>query len=81
MMPSSSLQEIPFKFTKEFPVKFTGDFLYKYVTFRLIFKKSYQEGVFDIFYPDPQLVQIFKPTRNLAGHFFYIYISIYEYSV
>ena len=33
-------------------------------------KKSYQEGVFDFFYPDPQLVQIFKPTRNLPGHFF-----------
>ena len=28
-----------------------------------------------------QLVQSFKPTRNLSGQFFYIYISIYGYSV
>ena len=56
MMPSSSLQEIPFKFTKEFPVKFTGDFFHKYVTFRLILKKSYQEDVFDFIYPEPQIV-------------------------
>ena len=75
------MKEIPVKFTKEFPVKFTGDFFHKYVTFRLIFKKSYQESVFDFFYPDPQLVQNFKPTRNLSGQFFYIYISIYGYNV
>ena len=74
------MKEIPVKFTKEFPVK-TGDFFYKYVTFRLIFKKSYQEGVFEFFYSDPQLDPNFKPTRNLSGQFFYIYISIYGYSV
>ena len=62
-------------------VNFTGVFFGKYVTFRLIFKKSCQEGVFDFFYPDPQLVQIFKPTRNFSGHFFYINRSIYEYTV
>ena len=71
--------EIPVKFTKEFHVKFTGDFFYKYVTFRLILKKSYQEGVFDFFYPDPQLFQIFKPTRNLSENFFNIYLSLYIY--
>ena len=77
------------KFIKEFPlyfiwVQFTGKsfvFFFKKSTFRLIFKKSYQEGVFDFIYPDPQLVQIFKPTRNLSGHFLYIYMSIYEYNV
>ena len=60
------MKEIPVKFTKEFPVKFTGDFFKKVFTFRLILKKSYQEGAFDFFYPDPQLVQIFKSTRNLS---------------
>ena len=64
-------KELPVKFTKEFPVKLTGDFFYKYVTFRLIFKKSYQEGVFDFISPDPQLVQNFKPTRYLSGQFFF----------
>ena len=49
--------------------KFTGKSFYFFSTFRLILKKSYQEGVFDFFYPDPKLVQIFKPTRNLPGHF------------
>ena len=56
---------------------FTGKSFYFLSTFRLILKKSYQEGVFDFFYPDPQLVQIFKPTRNLSGQFFYIYIYVY----
>ena len=47
--------------------------LYKRKAFkRLISKKFNQEGVFDFFYPDHQLVQIFKPTWNLSGHFFYI---------
>ena len=50
-------------------------------TFSMIFKKSYQQGVFDFFYPDPQLAQIFKPTRNLSGQFFFIYTSIYGYNV
>ena len=76
MMPSSSLKEIPFKFTKEFPVKFKGDFFYKYVTLRLILKKSYQEGVFEFWHPDPQLDQNLKPTRNLSEHFLYIYMYI-----
>ena len=67
------MKEIPVKFRKEFPVKFTGDFFRKDVTFRLILEKSYQEGVFEFFNPDPQLVQNFKPTRNLSGQFF-IYI-------
>ena len=53
------------------PHQITGNFFYKYVTFRLIFKKSYQEGVFEILPPDPQLVQISKPSRNLSGHFIY----------
>ena len=47
-------------------------------TFRLIFKKSYHQGVFEFSHPDPQLVQIFKPTRNLPGGFFmytYVYIK------
>ena len=60
---------------------FTGKSFYFFSTFRLILKKSYQEGVFEFFNPDPQLVQSFKPTRNLSGQFFYIYISIYGYSV
>ena len=68
---------MPVKFTKEFPVKLTGDFFYKYVTFRLILKKSYQEGVFEFLYPDPQLDQNLKPTRNFSGHFIYIYICVY----
>ena len=68
-----NLREFPLN---EFPVKFTGDFFYKYFTFRLILKKSYQEGVFYFFYLDPQLVQNFKPTRNLSGQF---YIYIYKY--
>ena len=50
-------------------------------TFSMIFKKSYLEGVFDFIYPDSQLVQIFKPTRNLSGHFFYKCISLYKYSI
>ena len=61
--------KIHVKFTKEFPVKFTGDFFYKYVTFRPILKKSYQEGVFEFLHPDPQLDQNLKPTRNFLGHF------------
>ena len=51
-------------------------FFYKYVTFRLILKKSYQDGVFEFLYPDPQLDQNLKPTRNLSGHFIYIYVYI-----
>ena len=66
-------REILLKFTREIPVKFRGISLIKSVTFRLILKKSTLEGVFEIFHPDPQLVQIFKPTRNLSGHFL-IYI-------
>ena len=53
---------------------FTGKSFYFFSTFRLILKKSYQEGVFEFFNPDPQLVQSFKPIRNLSGQFFYIYI-------
>ena len=68
---------MPVKFTKEFPVKFTGISFGKNITFRLIFKKSYQQGVFEFFHPDPQLVQIFKPTRNLSGHFFIMYIFLW----
>ena len=74
------------KFYKRIPSKFylknfTGKSFYFFSTFRLILKKSYQEGVFDFFYPDPQLDQNFKPTRNLSGHFLYIYICIYGYNV
>ena len=56
-----------------------GPFLFGEIwrsTFSMIFKKSYQQGVFDFFYPDPQLAQIFKPTRNLSGQFF-LYIQVY----
>ena len=67
-MKSPSILLKKSQFTKELPVKFTGDFFYKYFTFKLILKKSYQEGVFEFFNPDPQLVQNFKPTRNLPGH-------------
>merc|ERR1711989_32565 len=56
---------------------FTGKSFYFLSTFRLILKKSYQEGVFDFFYPDPQLDQNIKPTRNLSGHFLYTYIYVY----
>ena len=56
-------------FQKNSLLNFTGKSFYFFSTFRLILKKSYQEGVFDFFYPDPQLVQNFKPTR-----FYYIYI-------
>ena len=50
------------------------------LTFSMIFKKSTLEGVFDFFYPEPQPVQIFKPT-GFARPFFYMYISIYEFIV
>ena len=33
--------------------------------------------MFLIFYPNPQLDQNFKPTRNLSGHFLYTFIYIY----
>ena len=44
-------------------------------------KKINLEGIFEFFYSDPQLDQNFKPTRNFSGHFLYIHICIYEYSV
>ena len=68
----------PCKIYKRITCKIYRDFFCKYITFRLIFKKSYQQGVFEFSHPDPQLVQIFKPTRNLPGHFLYIYTSVYK---
>ena len=85
--------EIAFNFIWEFPLKFiqTKKKIIPEIrsqkhplgssSWEPFLKKSYQEGVFDFFYPDPQLVQIFKPTRNFPGQLLYIYISIYEYSV
>ena len=58
-------------------VELLRDSLIKFVTFRLISKKSYLEGVFEFLHPDPQLDQSFKPTRNLCGQLLTIYISIY----
>ena len=73
------LQGNPLDFLQKNSLKnFTGKSFYFFSTFRLILKKSYQEGVFDFFYPDPQLDQNIKPTRNLSGHI-YIYIGIYIY--
>ena len=74
--------EIAFNFKREIPLKnfrlqFYMENPYEKSTFKLILKKSYQQGVFDFFYPDPQLVQNFKPTRNLSGQFFYIYKYIW----
>ena len=43
-------------------------------TFNMISKKSYLEGGFEFLYPDPQLDQNFKPTRNLCGQLLTIYI-------
>ena len=50
-------------------------------TFRLISKKIIIEGVFEFFHSDPQLDQNFKPTKNLLGQFFNIYLSIDWYIV
>ena len=69
-------KEIPLKFTKEFPVKFTGDFFGKDVTFRLILKKSYQEGVFDFFIRTPNLTKISNP-QEICQDIFYIHIYVY----
>ena len=69
-------KEIPVKFTKEFPVKFTGDFFYKDVTFRLILKKSYHEGVFDFFYSDPKLFKFLNPQEIFQDIFLYIHMYI-----
>ena len=70
------------KFDKRIPSKFylknfTGKSFYFFSTFRLILKKSYQEGVFDFFYPDPQIDQNLKPTRNLCRQLSYISIWVY----
>ena len=46
--------------------------MYIYTVYK-IFKKSYQEGVFEFFNPVSQLVQKFEPTKNLSGQYFYIY--------
>ena len=72
------IREILWEFTGEIPVKFRGISHMKSVTCRLILKKSTLKGAFEFFHPDSQLVQIFKPKRNLSGHFLYI---LYEYSV
>ena len=64
------------KNTKDFPVKLTGDFFYKYVTFRLIFKKSYQQGVFEDYHPDPNLSKILNPQEICRDNFF-LYIQVY----
>ena len=79
------IREIPvnrtfFEFTKEFLVNLTGDFFYKYVTFRLILKKSYQEGVFDFFIRTPNLSKFLNP-QEICQDIFYIYMYIYGYSV
>ena len=39
------------------------------------------EGDFDFLYPDSQLDQNLKPTRNLCGQLLYIYLCIYVFSV
>ena len=44
------------------------------LTFSMILKKSYLEGAFYVFHPDPQLVQIFKYTRNFSA-FIKIYLK------
>ena len=54
-------------------VNFTGVFFGKYVTFRLIFKKSCQEGVFDFFYPDPNLSKFLNPQEIFQDIFLYMY--------
>ena len=54
-------------------IHFTGKSLLFFSTFSTISKKSNLEGVFEIFYSDPQLDQNLKPTRNLCEQL-YIYI-------
>ena len=60
---------IPYKFLHGNPLYF----------FRLLvrFQKTNLEGVLKFFYSDPQLVQIFKPKRNMPEHF-YMYENIYR---
>ena len=82
------------KITNDFPLKRnrrkkskTGNFSQKshmigeiwMSTFTMIYKKSTLEGVFEFFYPDPQLDENLEPTRNMSGQFFYIYIYIFKY--
>ena len=50
--------------------------------FGTIFEKSLRSSViFKTVGATPQFDQDFKPKRNLSGHFLYIGLSIYKYSV
>ena len=71
------VEKQPIQFTKEFPVKFTGDFFYKYVTLRQIFKKSYQEGVFDFFIRPPNMSKFLNPQEICQDIFLYMYKFIW----
>ena len=60
---------------------FTGKSFYFFSTFRLIFKKSYQEGVFDFFIRTPNLSKFSNPHEICQDIFFHRCISLYKYSV
>ena len=49
---------------------------YEKLTFRLILKKSYQEGVFDIFVRTPNLSKFLNPQEIFQDIFFYIYVDM-----
>ena len=67
-------KRIPFKFDLG---SFWREILFFFLNFNTIYKKSNLEGVFEFLYPDRQLDQNLKPTRNLCGQLLYIYIYIY----
>ena len=64
---------IPFKFNLGSTYR---DILCILFNFQYDLKKSNLEGVFEIFYSDPQLNQNLKPRRNLCGQLLYIFMYI-----